>query len=114
MTDSCAPWIGSQVTPPVRPRVIVADDHLDVRASAASILAPSCDVVALVPDGVSAVEAAVRLHPDVVIVDVMMAPLDGFQACRRILSSRGGARVVLMSSYAGDSLVLEGLVSGAS
>lgn len=100
--------------PDGRPRVVLADDHSGVIAAAGQILAPSCEVVALVADGVSAIDATLKLNPDVAILDVAMPGLDGFQVCTRIRASGSKARVIFLSNHAGDDFVLESLERGAS
>ncbi len=67
-----------------RGRVVVADDHPRLLTTAISILAQAFDVVASVSDGAAAIDAALRLDPDVVVLDVAMPGLDGFQTAARI------------------------------
>jgi PAS domain S-box-containing protein len=65
-------------------RILVVDDHPDVRESLAMLLELQGHAVATACDGVEAVEAAERLHPDLVLLDLGMPRLDGYGACRRI------------------------------
>jgi DNA-binding NarL/FixJ family response regulator len=97
-----------------RPRVILADDHPRFRAAAASLLAQSCEVLASVGDGRSAVDAAIRLQPSVAVLDLAMPDIDGFETCFRIRSSGSDARVLFLSNHTGDDIVLEGLARGGS
>jgi DNA-binding NarL/FixJ family response regulator len=99
---------------PGRPRVVVADDHPRVLEAATSILSESCEVVAAVGDGPSAVESTLQLHPDVVVLDISMPGLDGFQTCTQIRSSGSDARILFLSNHAGEDMVLESLARGAS
>jgi CheY-like chemotaxis protein len=95
-------------------RVIVADDHQDFGEAATGILAHTCDVVATVRDGASAIAATAEFEPDVVVLDVAMPGLDGFQTASRIRASGSSARIVFLSNYTGDDFVLAGVRRGAS
>ena len=66
-------------------RVVIADDHTVVRESLVSVLNASgeCQVVGEAADGVQAVEKALALRPDVMIVDVSMPHLNGVEVVRR-------------------------------
>jgi CheY-like chemotaxis protein len=82
--------------------------------AAEAILSLQFDVVAAVSSGEAAIEAASLLDPDVVVLDISMPGLDGFQTASRITTSGSQARIVFLSNYAGDDFVLEGLTRGAS
>jgi DNA-binding NarL/FixJ family response regulator len=97
-----------------RLRVVVADDREDFGKAAAALLAATCDVVATVRDGVSAIAATSELEPDVVILDIAMPGLDGFQTASRIKASGSPARILFLSNHAGDDFVLAGVTRGAS
>jgi len=97
-----------------RARVVIADDHPRVLETASTILSQTCDVVAAVGDGASAIDAAVRLQPDVVVLDVAMPGLDGFRTASRMRTSGSDARIVFLSNHAGEEFVLAGMSRGAS
>jgi len=103
----------SGVSAAARSRVVIADDHPGVREALTALLGTTFDVVDAVGDGLAAVEAVLRLCPDVVVLDVAMPGLDGFQAASRIAASGSAARIVFLSNYAGDDFVLTGLSKGA-
>jgi DNA-binding NarL/FixJ family response regulator len=86
------------------PTVLIVDDHPSFRASANAILtAEGYEVVGEAEDGESAIEAAGRLHPDIVLLDVQLPDIDGFEVTRRLTSNGSGPAVVLVSSRdAGD------------
>jgi CheY-like chemotaxis protein len=95
-------------------RVVVADDHRAFGDAATNILASTYDVVATVRDGASAIAATSELDPDVVVLDVSMPGLDGFQTASRIQASGSSARIMFLSNFTGDDFVLAGVTRGAS
>src|SRR5262245_3263012 len=97
-----------------RPRAVVADDHPGLLEAAQSTLNRQFDVVAAVSSGQAAIDATSSLDPDVVVLDVAMPGLDGFQTASRIKASGADARIVFLSNYSDDDFVLEGLKRGAS
>ena len=86
-------------SPPIR--VLVADDQLPFRKAARAVLGvmPTFELVGEVVSGEEAVSAAAGLAPDLVLMDVYMEGIDGFEATRRILVTRPGTAVILVSSY---------------
>ena len=66
------------------PRLLIGDDHALVAEAIQQLLMPDFDVVAVVNDGRKLIEAAERLHPDVILVDVGMPKLNGLDAAQRI------------------------------
>jgi DNA-binding NarL/FixJ family response regulator len=95
-------------------RVVIADDHQDFRKATTGMLASTCEVVATVRDGASAIAATSEFEPDVVVLDIAMPGLDGFQTASRIQASGSSARIVFLSNFAGDDFVLAGVTRGAS
>ena len=101
--------------PPSLARVIVVDDHDVLRASLRSML--ECDhdlqIVDEAEDGQEAIELC-RLHrPDLVLMDVRMPRVDGFEAARRIKKELGTTKVLMMSAYNNDEYVSEAIRAGA-
>jgi DNA-binding NarL/FixJ family response regulator len=79
--------------------VLVVDDHADFRASARSLLeAEGFDVVGAVADGAQALEAAQRLHPSVVLLDIRLPDVDGLTVAERLAGLAHPPDVVLVSS----------------
>jgi DNA-binding NarL/FixJ family response regulator len=97
-------------------RVLVVDDQALVRAGFVKLLEPEGDlrVVGEAADGAEAVEAALRTHPDVVLMDIRMPRLDGIEATRRIRAGRNAARVLVLTTYDLDEYVFDALKAGAS
>ncbi|GGM67275.1 DNA-binding response regulator [Longimycelium tulufanense] len=99
-------------------RVLIADDQEMVRVGFRMILEsqPDIEVVADVPDGVSAVQRARELRPDVCLVDIRMPGLDGLEVTRR-LAGPGVAdplKVVVVTTFDLDEYVHTALTNGAS
>jgi DNA-binding NarL/FixJ family response regulator len=86
--------------------VLVADDHPDMVKAISRLLAIDCDVVETVSDGRAVVEAAARLRPDVVVVDLNLPTVSGFEACRQITQANPGVKVVMFTAM-NDPLLRE-------
>jgi DNA-binding NarL/FixJ family response regulator len=97
-------------------RVLVVDDQAMVREGFGALLAAQAgiEVVGQAADGEEAVDAAARLGPDVVLMDVRMPRLDGLAAARRILARDAGVRVLMLTTFDVDDYVYEALRAGAS
>jgi len=98
-------------------RVLLADDETLVRTGMRMILEaePDVEVIAEASDGLEAVELALRVRPDVLLMDIRMPKLDGLHATRRVLeATRGKTRVVILTTFEVDEYVYEALRAGAS
>jgi DNA-binding NarL/FixJ family response regulator len=99
-------------------RILLVDDQALIRAGFRMILDAEDDleVVGEAADGLEAVEAARRLRPDVVLMDIRMPELDGIEATRRIVAdpTLHGCRVVVLTTYERDEYILEAIQAGAS
>jgi DNA-binding NarL/FixJ family response regulator len=79
--------------------VLIVDDHAGFRQRARALLeADGFAVVGEAATGAEAVDAYAELHPDLVVLDVQLPDLDGFEVARRLCAQNGGAAVVLTSS----------------
>jgi DNA-binding NarL/FixJ family response regulator len=96
--------------------VLIVDDQALVRVGLRKILEsePDTEVVGEAGDGEDAIEAARRLRPDVVLMDIRMPVLDGIEATRRIVAAQPGARVLVLTTFGLDGYVFEALRAGAS
>jgi DNA-binding NarL/FixJ family response regulator len=96
-------------------RVLVVDDDANFTELLAAMLGtdPRLSVIATAADGAEGVELAVRLRPDVVVMDVEMPVLDGIAAARRIRRRVRGTRVVLVSGAADPQVGGRALAAGA-
>jgi DNA-binding NarL/FixJ family response regulator len=79
--------------------VLIVDDHAPFRAVAKALLQlEGFEVVGEAADAVSAMEAVGRLRPNVVVLDIQLPDLDGFEVARRLAQAEVPAAVVLVSS----------------
>jgi DNA-binding NarL/FixJ family response regulator len=97
-------------------RVMIVDDHAVVRRGLEQLLgtADDIEVVGSASDGGEAIERAVELVPDVVLMDLSMPTVDGIEATRRIIAEVEGVDVVVLTSFAEQRKVLDALDAGAS
>jgi two-component system nitrate/nitrite response regulator NarL len=80
-------------------RVLIVDDHATFRSFAHRVLvADGLDVVGEAADGAAAIEAAPRLRPDVVLLDVQLPDMDGFAVAEVLVAQEDAPAVVLVSS----------------
>jgi DNA-binding NarL/FixJ family response regulator len=83
-------------------RVLIVDDHPSFRASARSLLeSEGYEVVGEAADGTEALAVAAQLAPDLVLLDVQLPDIDGFEVARRLAESTHPPQVVLTSSRDG-------------
>lgn len=96
-------------------RILIADDHQVVRRGLLAFLGTETDmtVVGEAADGGEAVRLALALRPDVVLMDLVMAPVDGVAATRAIGRQLPGTRVVVLTSFAQEDRVVEAIRAGA-
>jgi two-component system, NarL family, response regulator len=95
--------------------ILLADDHLVVRQGMAAIIGtePDLDVVGVASDGEEACALYSRLRPTVLILDLRMPVLDGFEVVKRIIASEPGARILIMTTYDTDEDIWRCLRAGA-
>jgi len=96
-------------------RILVADDHPVVRRGLRQLLEtePGLEVVGEASNGAETVEAARRLRPDLILMDLMMPGIDGAEATRRVLDENEAVRILVLTSYGSDEKVLGALKAGA-
>jgi NarL family two-component system response regulator LiaR len=97
-------------------RVLIVDDHAVVREGLQAFLElqEGIEVAGQAADGEDAVEAAVRLRPDVILMDLVMPRLDGVAAMRSLRESVPDARVIVLTSFLDDDKLLPALRAGAA
>jgi DNA-binding NarL/FixJ family response regulator len=97
-------------------RVLLVDDDDLMRAGLTAVLSSdeAIDVVGEAPDGRAAVERAIELRPDVVLMDVRMPGLDGIAATRELLAVSPDVKVVVLTTFEQDDYIFGALSAGAS
>jgi DNA-binding NarL/FixJ family response regulator len=99
-----------------RIRLVIVDDHEVVRAGLQGMLAsqPDFEVMGEAADGNEAVEMAVRLKPDVILMDLRMPRLSGVEAIRQIRSRWPEAHILVLTTYDTDADILPAIEAGAT
>jgi DNA-binding NarL/FixJ family response regulator len=97
-------------------RILIADDHSVVRAGLRALLERHGHfrVVAEASNGEEAISKAQEMKPDVAVLDIRMPGMSGIEACRRIIETVEGCRVIMLTSYAEDELLFAAIQAGAS
>ncbi len=96
-------------------RVLLSDDHAIVRKGIRALLQTEngIEIVGEACDGEEVVEAAARLHPDVILMDLVMPKLDGVEAIHRILSLQPEIRILVLTSFATEDKIFPAIEAGA-
>jgi len=104
-----------EMPPQKKISVILADDHSLVRRGLVALLSLSKDVevIAEVGDGRAAVDLTLRLKPDVVMMDLSMPNLNGFEAIRQIKKCAPSTRILVLSAYDNEEYVHQTIRGGA-
>lgn len=97
-------------------RVLFADDHEMVRIGVSSYLTaqPDIEVIAEADDGGDAVELALELKPDIILMDLVMKKMDGIEATRNIIAKWPEAKIIIVTSFIDDEKVYPALEAGAT
>ncbi len=97
-------------------RILIADDHSVVRAGLRALLErqEQFRVVAEAATGEEAIAKAQEVKPDVAVLDIRMPGLSGIEACRQIVQTVEGCRVIMLTSYAEDELLFAAIQAGAA
>jgi two-component system response regulator NreC len=96
-------------------RIILADDHRIVRQGVRALLESEADFRILdeAKDGAEAVRAVERFHPDVLLLDLIIPEMNGFEVTRVIRKRFPETNVVILTMHANEAYVLEALEAGA-
>ena len=96
-------------------RVLVADDHAAFRRGMRAVLGaePGTELVGEATDGEEAVELALGLRPDVILMDLNMPNTNGIEATRRVLRARPDTAILMLTMFEDDGSVFAAVRAGA-
>jgi NarL family two-component system response regulator LiaR len=96
-------------------KVFIADDHPIVRRGIRDLLETEADLVVIgeATNGREAVNEAISLEPDVILMDLVMAPMDGIEATRLIKEQLPESKILVLTSFATDDKVFPAIKAGA-
>lgn len=97
-----------------RIRLLLADDHMLFAEGLQSLLRDEFELLGTVANGKELVEATHRLDPEVILVDISMPVLNGFDAVRRIRKEGNSAKVIFLTMHNDETLVAEAFRCGGS
>ena len=97
-----------------RPKILLADDHKMFAQGLESLLQDEFELLATVEDGQALVDAAALLNPDIIIADISMPILNGFDAVRQLRKKGVVAKIVFLTMHADKALIAEAIRCGAS
>src|SRR5262245_60888223 len=106
------PDMVSSAKSPERVRVLLVDDNDAMLARATKVLTPSCSVVGMVHDGPAALQQALALRPDVIVLDISMAGMNGFEVAGRLRASGSTAAVVFLTVHDEQEFVVAAQAAG--
>lgn len=97
-----------------KPRVIMADDHSLILAGMRKLVEAQCEVVGMVEDGRALVEAAQKLRPDLILMDISMPLLNGLEAARQLSKLVPESKLIFLTMHASPTYAAEAFQAGAS
>lgn len=97
-----------------RPRILIADDHLLICEALRQMIEPSFEVVGIANDGLSLLETAPRLNPDVILLDVAMPLLNGIDAGRQLKGILPRVKLIYLTMNSDYDVAAESFRLGAS
>ena len=96
-----------------RVRILLADDHREMLKRVVHLLQSEFEVIGAVNDGQALLEAASKLRPDVVVLDISMPVMNGLEAVDRLKEAGSKAKVVFLTVHEDPDFVHESLAKGA-
>jgi DNA-binding NarL/FixJ family response regulator len=95
-------------------RVLLADDHVQLLGDLRKQLGREFEVVGAVENGEEAVHAVLRLSPDVLVLDIAMPVMNGFQAAARLRDLKCKTKIVILTTYEDHEYIDAAFSAGAS
>jgi len=102
------------MTTPRRATILLADDHSILTAGLVSLLQDRFDVIGTVADGNTLVEAAQRLHPDVIIADISMPSMSGLDALERLKKNGVDSKFIVLTMHSDPDVAARAMRAGAA
>ena len=96
------------------PRVILADDHTMLIEAFSKLLSPKCEIVGTVSNGHALLEAAMRLKPDVIVLDIAMPLLNGLEAARQLKTKLPSVKLVFLTMNEDPDVAVHAMELGAA
>jgi len=97
-----------------QPRILIGDDHRLVAEAVRNVLVLEFNVLGVIGDGRTLVQATLEMKPDVVLIDVAMPLLNGLDAGRRIKESLPGTKIIYLTAHDDPDVMAEAFAIGAS
>lgn len=97
-----------------KPSVLMADDHSMILAGLRKLVEADYDVVGTVEDGRALVEAAQKLRPDLILLDISMPLLNGLEAARQLHALVPDSKIIFLTMHASPAYATEAFQAGAA
>lgn len=97
-----------------RTRILLAEDHAAMRDGVVRLLDPDFEVVGVVADGKSLLDAAARIRPEVIVADICMPALSGIEAAQRLRKTGSTAKILFLTVHEDPDFLRASLAAGGA
>lgn len=97
-----------------RPTILLADDYVAFFDVLRRLLEPEFEVIGTVKDGQALIDAAIRLHPDIIVSDIGMPIVNGFGALHHLIAIQPNVRFIFLTIYNEPAFIEEAQRAGAA